>query len=123
MYLSISIYLTRLLHQNMQVSNCIKKDISILFPTHYRSSACLPRPGEFFQLQPGGRHAATTGHQCQEKGSFCQKSTASTHKQQQWRVGHIIFFCFTSVLSLELVLASYTRAQKNETILKWKPSL
>ena len=86
MYLCISIYLTRLLHQNMQVSNCIKKDISILFQTHYRSSACIPWPGEFLQLQPWW-HAATPGHQCQETGGRSQKSTTSQHQQQQWRVG------------------------------------
>ena len=96
-YVSISILLD--LHENMQVSNCIEKDISILFPTHSRSSACFARPGDFLQLQPGGRHAATTGHQCQEKGGFCQRSTASSHKQQKRRVGHIIFYVLPRILS------------------------
>ena len=57
-------------HQNMQVSNCIEKDISNLFQTHYQSSACIPWPREFLQLQPGWRHAATAGHPCQKKGGF-----------------------------------------------------
>ena len=81
MYLSQS-----LSYQNVQVSNCIEKDISILFQTHYRSSACIPWPGEFLQLQPWW-HAATPGHQCQETGGRSQKSTTSQHQQQQWRVG------------------------------------